>query len=156
MIRLVIPGRIPLEIHYLVSDVNGTLAVDGLLMEGIRESISAIADQVDIHLLTADTNGTGKDIARVLGVKFSVLKPGREQEQKAEFIQKLGSKKVVAIGQGSNDELMLKEAAIGICVLSPEGTATHTMLAADLVVPDGKSALQLLAHPTRLVSSLRL
>jgi P-type E1-E2 ATPase len=156
MIQIVIPGNESIEILYLVCDVNGTLAVDGLLMEGIKDSVSKLRSLVEIHLLTADTFGKGTDIANSLGVKFAILKPGNEREQKAAYVRKLGAQKVAAIGQGANDELMIKEAGLGICVLSPEGTATPTLLAAKLVCPNGNSALQLLLHPTRLTASMRI
>ena len=156
MIHIVIPGKEPIEIQYLVCDVNGTLAVDGVLMEGIKDSISKLNNLVEIHLLTADTFGKGTEIANSLGVKFAILKPGNEREQKAAYVRKLGASKVAAIGQGANDELMVKESALGICVFSPEGTAIPTLLAAKLVCPDGNSALQLLLHPTRLTATLRI
>jgi len=50
---------------------------------------------------------------------------------------------------------MLKEARIGICVLSEEGAALGTLLQADLVVPDIVSALTVLNHPARMVATLR-
>jgi soluble P-type ATPase len=50
---------------------------------------------------------------------------------------------------------MLKEAALGICVLSPEGVALEALLAADLVVPDIFTALELLEKPIRIVATLR-
>jgi soluble P-type ATPase len=50
---------------------------------------------------------------------------------------------------------MLKEAKIGICVLSPEGTALETMIQSDLVVPDIITALTILSKPKRLKASLR-
>jgi P-type E1-E2 ATPase len=156
MIQIVIPGNESIEILYLVCDVNGTLAVDGVLMEGIKDSVSKLRSLVEIHLLTADTFGKGTDIANSLGVKFAILKPGNEREQKAAYVRKLGAQKVAAIGQGANDELMIKEAGLGICVLSPEGTATPTLLAAKLVCLNGNSALQLLLHPTRLTASMRI
>jgi soluble P-type ATPase len=156
MIQIVIPGKEPIEIQYLVCDVNGTLAVDGVLMDGIKDSISSLFGLVETHLLTADTFGRGTEIAKLLGVKFTILNPGKEREQKAAYVRQLGSPKVAAIGQGANDELMIKEAALGICVFSPEGTAIPTLLAAKLVSPDGNSALQLLLHPTRLTASLRI
>ena len=156
MIQIEIPGNESIEIQYLVCDVNGTLAVDGVLMEGIKDSISKLSNQVEIHLLTADTFGKGTEIANSLGVKFAILKPGNEREQKAAYIRKLSASKVAAIGQGANDELMVKESVLGICVFSPEGTAIPTLLAAKLVCPDGNSALQLLLHPSRLTATLRI
>jgi soluble P-type ATPase len=62
---------------------------------------------------------------------------------------------VAAIGQGANDAVMLKEAALGICVLSVEGAAVETLLAADLVLPGIFPALELFDKPLRIVSSLR-
>ena len=62
---------------------------------------------------------------------------------------------VVAIGQGANDRLMLETAAIGICVLSQEGTAVATLLSADIVVPDILSALEMIEKPLRMVATLR-
>ena len=50
---------------------------------------------------------------------------------------------------------MLKNAAIGICVLSREGAAVETLNSADLVVPDIGTAFELLQKPIRLVASLR-
>jgi soluble P-type ATPase len=50
---------------------------------------------------------------------------------------------------------MLKAAALGICILSPEGTAIETMLNADIVVPDIQNAFELLDKPLRLVATLR-
>jgi soluble P-type ATPase len=44
---------------------------------------------------------------------------------------------------------------LGICVLSIEGAAVETLLAADLVMPDIISALDLLEKPLRIVASLR-
>jgi soluble P-type ATPase len=62
---------------------------------------------------------------------------------------------VVAIGQGANDAGMLEAAELGIGVLSPEGLAVETLLAADLVVPDIFLALDLFEKPLRIVASLR-
>jgi soluble P-type ATPase len=76
-------------------------------------------------------------------------------EAKASYVRNLGPEKVVALGQGMNDKGMLQEAAIGICVLSPEGLASETLFAADLVLPDIITALALLENPIRLVASLR-
>jgi soluble P-type ATPase len=44
---------------------------------------------------------------------------------------------------------------LGICVLSPEGTAVEALLASDLVAADIFTALDLLDRPMRIVASLR-
>ena len=155
MIELNIPGRGQIELEHLVCDVNGTLAVDGILQDGLVRSLSALKDRLTLHLLTADTHGQQKTIDQQLNLKAQRVQPGDEALQKAEYVRRLGAGSVAAIGQGANDAAMLKEARLGICVLSLEGVAVETLLAADLVVPDIVSALDLLEKPLRIVASLR-
>ena len=155
MIELNIPGRGQIELEHLVCDVNGTLAVDGILQDGLVRSLSALKDRLTLHLLTADTHGQQKTIDQQLNLKAQRVQPGDEALQKAEYVRRLGAGSVAAIGQGANDAAMLKEARLGICVLSLEGVAVETLLAADLVVPDIISALDLLEKPLRIVANLR-
>lgn len=155
MIELTIPGRGDLNIEYLVMDVNGTLALDGALLEGVAKRIGALRDRLEIHLLTADTHGRQAVIDQLLNLQATRIRGGREAEQKAEYVRSLGAERVAAIGQGANDALMLREAALGICVLSLEGLAIETLTAADLLMPDILSALDLFEKPLRLIASLR-
>jgi soluble P-type ATPase len=155
MIELHIPGSGVLRLEHLVSDVNGTLAVDGTLYEGLPRLLAQLRDRLEIHLLTADTHGRQAVIDQQLYLRAVRLQAGDENGQKTAYVKNLGWEKVVAIGQGANDAGMLKAAALGICVLSIEGAAVETLLSADLVVPDIISALQLLEKPLRIVASLR-
>jgi soluble P-type ATPase len=50
---------------------------------------------------------------------------------------------------------MLKAAAIGFCILSPEGTALEALLSADILVPNIYSVFELLDQPLRIVATLR-
>ncbi len=155
MIELEIPGRGSLQLQHLVSDVNGTLAVDGQLLDGVSRRIRALKDRLTIHLLTADTHGHQAEIDSQMGLQAVRIGPGNESAQKADYIRRLGPEHVVAIGQGANDAGMLQVAAIGICILSAEGTAVTTLTSADLVLPDINAALELFEKPIRLVASLR-
>ena len=155
MIELNIPGRGMIQLEHLVSDVNGTLAIDGQLLEGIPRILNSLRDRLDIHLLTADAYGRQKTIDFQLNLQAVHILPGHEAEQKAEYVRKLGAKSVVAIGQGANDADMLKTAGLGICILSTEGVAVESLIAADLVVPDIFTALALLEKPIRIVTTLR-
>lgn len=157
MISCPIPGRDTLVIHHLVCDVNGTLTCDGDLIPGIAEIFELLKDRVTIHLVSADTHGRLHELEKILAGsvrKFIRLTTGSEAEQKLEYIESLDGG-VVAIGQGTNDRLMLKEADLGICVISPEGTAVETLLNADIVVPGIIAGFELLLHPTRLKATLR-
>jgi soluble P-type ATPase len=155
MISLTIPGRGDYELEHLVMDVNGTIAVDGLLIEGLAKKIGALRDRLTIHLLTADTHGKQSVIDQQLGLTAVRIAQGGESLQKADYVNKLGCEKVVAIGQGSNDAEMLEIARLGICVMSAEGVAKEALLAADLVVPNIVYGLELLEKPLRIVASLR-
>ncbi len=155
MIALDIPARGHLALHHLALDVNGTLALDGQLLDGVAERLAILRQRLEVHLLTADTHGRQEELDRALNLQAVRVQSGNESEQKAAYVRALGAAKVVVIGQGANDVGMLKEAALGICVLSREGTATEALLAADLLVPSILDALDLLEHPARLRASLR-
>jgi P-type E1-E2 ATPase len=155
MIELTIPGRGELRIEHLVTDVNGTLALDGILLEGLIKRIGALRDRLQVHLLTADTHGKQAVINQQLNLSAVKITGGNEARQKADYVRNLGADSVIAIGQGANDAAMLKAAALGICVMSQEGVAVETLLAADLLMPDIFAALDLLDKPLRLIASLR-
>jgi P-type E1-E2 ATPase len=155
MIELTIPGRGPLRIEHLVTDVNGTLSLDGILIDGLSKRIASLRDRLEIHVLTADTFGRQDAIDEQLKLKAIRVQPGNEAGTKADFVCELGAERVVAIGQGTNDAEMLKAAALGICVMSKEGVAVETLISADMVVPDIFSALDLLDKPLRIIASLR-
>jgi P-type E1-E2 ATPase len=155
MIELAIPGRGTLRLQHLVTDVNGTLALDGALMDGVARCITSITDRLTVHLLTADTHGRQAAIDQQLGITATRLVPGDEQAQKRRFVEQLGADSVVAIGQGANDALMLKAAALGICVISPEGAAAETVIASNILVPSILAAFDLLDKPLRVVATLR-
>ncbi|MBN2548749.1 MAG: HAD family hydrolase [Anaerolineales bacterium] len=155
MIELNIPGRGLLQLEHLVCDVNGTLAVDGQLLESMSRIITSLRDRLEVHLLTADTRGQQNNIDFQLNLKAVRIQAGNEAEQKAAYVRQLGAEHVVAIGQGANDAAMLDCAGLGICVLSREGAAVETLMAADIVAHDIYTALELLEKPLRIVTTLR-
>lgn len=155
MIEINIPGGGNLQLENLVCDVNGTLAVDGQLPDGLARLLRSLQDRLRVHLLTADTHGRQQLIDQQLGFKATRIAAGEEAKQKAAYVRNLGAEKVIAIGQGANDAAMLSAAGLGICVLSKEGTALATLLAADILVPDIFAALELIEKPMRIVATLR-
>ncbi len=156
MLTVDIPERGVLHLQHLVLDFNGTMARDGTLLPGVEEKLNALAEKLVIHVLTADTFGTGEKACRNIKAFVHVLEPGEGGIQKLKFIEKLGTQHTATIGNGTNDSLMLKNAALGIVVLGPEGASVQALLAADVVVTDICQALDLLLHPKRLIATLRL
>lgn len=155
MIELTIPGRGPLRLQHLVADVNGALALDGVLIDGLSKRITCLRDRLEIHMLAADTHGRQSAIDEQLNLRATRVQPGDEAAKKADFVQNLGAETVAALGQGANDAKMLKAAALGICIMSQEGVSVGTLISADIVVPDIFAALDLLDKPVRIVASLR-
>ncbi len=78
MIELTIPGRGALRIEHLVTDVNGTLAVDGVLIDGLVRRIASLRDRLEVHMLTADTHGRQANINEQLNLKATRVPPGNE------------------------------------------------------------------------------
>lgn len=155
MIEPTIPGRGRLRLQYLVTDVNGALALDGVLKDGLSKCITSLQDRLEIDMLTADTHGRQSTIDKQLNLKATRVQPGDEAAKKADFFQNLGAVSVVALRQGVNDAKMQKAAALGICVMSQEGVSVETLVSADIVLPDIIAALDLLDKPVRIVASLR-
>jgi len=155
MLELNIPGRGEIHLEHLVCDVNGTLALDGLLLPGVASTLARLNGILQVHLITADTHGQQASIDRELGLAAVRLLPGGEAAQKAAFVRQLGAARCAALGQGSNDAGMLAEAAIGVCVLSPEGLSLEALNAADVLASDILSALDLFLQPKRLIATLR-
>ena len=155
MIEIDVPGRGALRLSHLVLDVNGTLAVDGILIDGVPERLAALRERLTVHLLTADTHGGQAAMDRQLGLTAHRLAPGGERAQKADFVNQLGAAGVVAIGNGSNDAGMLEAAALSIAVIEREGASGEAIAAADVVVAGVANALDLLLNPRRLTATLR-
>ena len=74
---------------------------------------------------------------------------------KFEFFKTLDLERTIAVGNGNNDQLILKEAGLGIAVLGEEGLSISVIKNADIVVKDISDALDLFLKPKRLIATLR-
>jgi len=156
MLTIDIPGHGVLELENLVLDLNGTLAQDGEVLDGVAEAVEALAPTLHIVVVTADTHGSADALLRPIGVEhMHVIARGREAEAKLDLVDELGGDSVVAIGNGANDALMLKDAALGIAIVGGEGASASVLQAADVVVTSIQDALGLLLEPRRLIATLR-
>jgi soluble P-type ATPase len=155
MMHIAIPGYHDFELEYLVFDYNGTLAIDGIPKPQVLEQLAQLARTFRRSIVTADTYGVVQAQVQIPEVHIQILEKDRQCERKAEFVRQLGAAKTVAIGNGYNDHLMLREAALGMAVIQAEGAAYHTIANADLVFTNILEALECLRHPQRLIASLR-
>ena len=156
MIEISIPGYKYLRLKHLVMDYNGTMACDGVLIDGLPEILEKLYNELDVHVLTADTFGKVQSEISELKVVVSILPADNQDKGKLDYITHLGSEFTVCIGNGRNDRLMLKNAGLGIVLIQEEGANIETLLSADVVCKDIVSALNLLLNPKRLTATLRL
>jgi soluble P-type ATPase len=153
-LRIDIPGWGSVDIKNIVIDLNGTIATDGRIPLEVKEKIGALSNLARIYILTADPPGPANE--EILGMKAELIKvPEEDSKQgKLDFLKTLNLEMSVAIGNGSNDQLILKEAALGIAVLGDAGVSVSAIKSADIVVKDIQSALDLFLKFKRLITIL--
>lgn len=144
-----------MRLRHLVLDYNGTLAVDGRPLPGAKRRLAVLGTRLSIHVLTADTFGKARAGLKDMDCKLVVLGGAAQDRTKAAYVRRLGASGVVCVGNGRNDRMMLRVAALGIAVIQQEGGAAEAILASDVVVNRVNDALDLLVRPLRLVATLR-
>ncbi|MCD6436513.1 MAG: HAD hydrolase family protein [Clostridiales bacterium] len=154
MIKIEIPKGENFEIKYLVFDYNGTVANNGRIYQKALKRLNEYTE-VEIFIITADTYGTVAEELKNSNIKVKIISKENGAVDKENFIEKLGSKNVMAFGNGSNDKLMLKEAGIGICVIGKEGASVKAIMVSDLVVNNIDDALDYIDEPKKIIAGLR-
>lgn len=155
MITIDIPGYGSLMAENLVLDYNGTLAIDGELIQGVTEMLNILSRKVALHVLTADTFGNVATKLRGIPCSLKIIGPVNQAIEKDNYLKQLGAAKSIAIGNGVNDALMLKNAALGIAVMQSEGLSVKSLQNAQILCTDINDALSLLLNPKRLLATLR-
>jgi soluble P-type ATPase len=152
MLRREIPDGDSFELDHLLLDVNGTIANRARLIDGVDDGIARIREQLEVHLLSADTLGNLDQTAARLGVDAQRVTNGTE---KREYAERLGPGRCAAIGNGLNDVPMLEAVRFGIAVIGPEGAGGRTLVAADAVCGSILDAFDLLLEADTTSSTLR-
>lgn len=155
MITVDIPRYRRIDAEHLVLDYNGTLAIDGNIIDGVKSMLNKLSERLKIHILTADTFGMAKESLKDVNCHLKILKSDIEDIEKVSYIEELNEATVIAIGNGSNDSLMLKEAAIGIALIQKEGASVQALTNADIVCTSILDALELVENPLRIKATLR-
>ncbi|MGD9488221.1 MAG: HAD family hydrolase [Calditrichaceae bacterium] len=155
MIEINIPGSGLLRIKHLVMDYNGTLALDGKVFGEVKGYFEKLSEQLDLHVLTADTFGSVQRELKGYPCRIHIISSENQSDGKLKYTEQLGISHVVSIGNGRNDRLMLKNSLLGIAVIEGEGICVESIYSADIVVKDISSAFELLLNPDRLVATLR-
>lgn len=155
MLEVNIPSYKTVYIENVVFDYNGTVAAGGRLIDGIKEKLVDISRLVNLYIITADTFGTVGENFKDVDVEVKIISKDNGADDKLNFIKKLGADRTIAVGNGNNDELMLKESIIGVCVIGEEGLATKALLASDIVLRDVKDLFEMITNKDRIIATLR-
>jgi len=150
-----IPHYKTLDLKHLVLDYNGTLAKDGILIKETVTLLHTLSQEYTLHVITSDTFGTVQAQLQDLDVTVKILRSDYHTEEKSAYIQTLGAEHCIAIGNGSNDMLMLEHATLGIALVGDEGCSTRTLKSSDVVCKNISDALALVASPKRMIATLR-
>ena len=153
--KITIPEYKTINIDTIFLDFNGTIAVDGVIPPSVKERLVALAKEYRIYILTSDTYGSAEEQCRDLPVIIQTFPNGPAKEYKKEILKSTGSRHCAAIGNGRNDEAMLKEAVLSVAVLDREGACGRLLKEADLVARSMQDALDLFLYPNRIVAGLR-
>ena len=155
MLTISVPGREPADLHHLVLDFNGTIALDGHLLAGVKERLMKLSEQLAIYVITADTNGSVAAECADLPVRVHVIGKTDQIGEKTRFVQELLPAGAACIGNGVNDEGMFAVSELAVAIMGTEGCAVSSLLQADIVVSSITDALDLLLLPHRLIATLR-
>lgn len=153
--KIEIPGWGELVIKQLLLDYNGTLAVDGQLIDGVKNAINDAATQTSVYVITADTYGSVQQALSGTLCEVITIGEGAQDQQKLDYLRQLGATTTLAVGNGRNDALMLTEAALGIATLQAEGASTQALRAADIVCNNILDVFAYFSTPNRLKATLR-
>ncbi|RLB39817.1 MAG: ATPase P, partial [Deltaproteobacteria bacterium] len=87
MIEIDIPGYENLHLEHVVLDYNGTMAVDGKLIPGVKERLLDLAKKLKVHVLTADTFGRVVKELSDVPCKVYILRSGHEDIGKMNYVK---------------------------------------------------------------------
>jgi soluble P-type ATPase len=154
MIKVDIPGFGPLEIKNVVLDLNGTITESGELIPGVLPYLKTLEENgLNIYILSGDTRGRLRKFFPELSGMETILTTSAGQ--KRSFVEKIGAGQTVCIGNGNIDVEMFKVARLSICTIQGEGSATHALLNADIIVPNITDALKMFLEHEILIATLR-
>lgn len=155
MFEIKIPSLGHFNFKHIIFDFNGTLATDGKLTEQIAQRMTELSKKLEVHVVTLDTFGSVRNQLSDLPVQLAVIGSENGTEGKSNYIQALGADTCIAVGNGSNDCKMLRQAMLSIAVVGHEGLSVKALQDADLIFTSIEDVFNSLENPQRLAATLR-
>ena len=92
--KVEIPGYKELNLEYLVLDYNGTIAVDGMIPQSVKERLEILAKEFQIYVVTADTHGNARKSCEGLPVEIYTFPSSDAAGSKKKIVEELGGEKI--------------------------------------------------------------
>ena len=149
-----IPKGNSIEINNIVLDLNGTLAVKGVVSEKTKLLIKELKKlEYRIVLISGDIRGNAKIIAEELEIELFL---GNTSEEKANQMQFFNKENTAAIGNAKIDIGTFKNSILSVATLQAEGIHTAILKHVDIIVPSIEDALNLFIEKKSLEGTLRI
>ncbi len=148
-----VPGVGEIELNTIVLDLNGTLSVNGVIPDGVKERIDKLKQLgFSIVLFSGDQRGTAGAICKDLQIQL--IRCGTSIEKEIAMDQLPGDK-TVAIGNARIDIGTFKKAKIRIATLQNEGIHREILDYVDVIVPSINAAFDLLIDTDSFCATMR-
>ena len=142
------------DLDTIILDLNGTLAVNGSVPDGVKERASKLKELgYKILLFSGDQRGTAQAQADDLGIE---LQRAGTTEEKEQLTLKLNKERTVAIGNARIDIGTFKHSKLRIATLQAEGIHAAILPYVDVIVTSINDALDLLINKDSLEATMRL
>jgi len=154
MISIQRPGMENLDIHFVLIDFEGTLAMDGRVHPKAKDKVNLLSKRATLYILTKSNREKVEETLRKMKVEILYVTEGDSSQQKLKVLQRLGPHQTAVIGNGLDDVRIMEQAGLGMCVIGKEGSSAEALAKADLVVTHVLDALDFLLKPMRQRATL--
>jgi len=143
-----------LDIHFVLIDFEGTLAMDGRVHPKAKDKVNLLSKRATVTILTKSNREKVEKTLRKMKAEILYVAEGDSSQQKLNVLQRLGPHQTAVIGNGLDDGQIMEQAGLGMCVIGKEGSSAEAMAKADLVVTHVLDALDFLLKPLRQRATL--
>jgi P-type E1-E2 ATPase len=142
-----------MELKTIVLDLNGTLAVKGKIVSGVKNRLRELKKMgYSMVFFSGDQRGNAQELADTLGIEFRKALNSAEKEK---HLLQMESDKTVAIGNARIDIGMFKHAKVSIATVQAEGIHSGILNYVDIIVPCITDALDILIDENTFSATMR-
>jgi soluble P-type ATPase len=142
-----------IEIKTIVFDLNGTLQVNGVVPEGLKERMEKLKSLgFKLVFFSGDVRGNAPKVAHELGIDF--ISTFNAEDKEREFL-KFDTNTTAAVGNARIDIGTFKHAVLSIATLQSEGIHIEILKYVDVIVPHINDALDFFINEGTFKGTMR-